>query len=380
MSGNRVKDMSRAQHEPGMVKKIFTDRLYQSMIAVLVIFVITVAYLFAVILRAPLTKQPIDVKVKMNSAAGLFEGSQVTYRGVNIGKVTQIELSNPGIEVRLRLEAGTEIPAKSTAEVRTLSPVGEQYLDFQPQSQSAPFLKTGSVVEASATELPETLATVVTNLNSLLSQVDTDKLRNVLVALATGLQGTGPALNTMIAQSQLLLDDLNKLWPETDSLLVNGNKALDIVPAKADSLRRLGVNAKSYAAWLRGYTPELRQNLRDAPGQITTVQGLVKTADELFPTWLDRAVEVSDFFMGYQDSFKVIMTYYKPGMSALGRSVKDRSIVGVTHLLDTPRCDYGGPRRTGRDQRAAWNLNGHCNPNTPHTARTDTHAPGPVPW
>ncbi|MEZ5113334.1 MAG: hypothetical protein R2693_07705 [Nocardioidaceae bacterium] len=39
--------------EPGMVKKIFTDRLYQSMIAVLVIFVITVAYLFAVILRAP---------------------------------------------------------------------------------------------------------------------------------------------------------------------------------------------------------------------------------------------------------------------------------------------------------------------------------------
>lgn len=118
--------MSRAQHEPGMVKKIFTDRLYQSMIAVLVIFVITVAYLFAVILRAPLTKQPIDVKVKMNSAAGLFEGSQVTYRGVNIGKVTQIELSNPGIEVRLRLEAGTEVPAKSTAEVRTLSPVGEQ--------------------------------------------------------------------------------------------------------------------------------------------------------------------------------------------------------------------------------------------------------------
>lgn len=143
MSGNRVKDMSRAQHEPGMVKKIFTDRLYQSMIAVLVIFVITVAYLFAVILRAPLTKQPIDVKVKMNSAAGLFEGSQVTYRGVNIGKVTRIELSNPGIEVRLRLEAGTEVPAKSTAEVRTLSPVGEQYLDFQPQSQSAPSSRPG---------------------------------------------------------------------------------------------------------------------------------------------------------------------------------------------------------------------------------------------
>ena len=184
----------------------------------------------------------------------------------------------------------------------------------------------------------------------------------------------------MIAQSQLLLDDLDALWPETDSLLTNGSKVLDIAPAKADSLRRLGENAKSYAAWLKNYTPELRQNIQDAPGQIQTVRGLVRTADELLPTWLDRAVEVSDFFMGYQDAFKTVMTYYQPGMGALGRSVKDGSIVGVAHLLDTPRCDYGGPRRTGRDPRAAWNLNGHCNPNTPHTARTDSHAPGPVAW
>ncbi|HNA99501.1 MAG TPA: MCE family protein [Marmoricola sp.] len=380
MSGTRIKEISRAQHEPGLVKRIFTDRLYQSMVAVLVIFVVTVAYLFAVILRAPLTEQPINMMVKMNTAAGLFEGSQVTYRGVNVGKVTRIELANPGIEVSLRLEAGTEVPKDTTAVVRSLSPVGEQYLDFQPKSKSGPFLESGSVIEASATELPETLATVVTNLNQLLSQVDTENLRSILVALATGLQGTGPALNTMIAQSQLLLNDLDELWPETDSLLTNGETALSIVPAKADSLRNLGKNAKSYAAWLKDYTPELRQNIKDAPGQINTARSLVKTADELFPTWLDRAVEVSDFFMGYQDSFRVIMTTYKAGMSALGRSVKNGSIVGVTHLLDTPRCDYGGPRRTGRDARAAWNLNGHCNPSTPNTARTDSHAPGPVPW
>ncbi len=380
MNGNRVKEMTRAQHEPGLAKRILTDRLYQSMVAVLVIFVITIAYLFAVIMRAPLTKSPIDVLVKMNTAAGLFEGSQVTYRGVNVGKVTRIDLANPGIEVRVRLEAGSEVPRESIAEVRTLSPIGEQYLDFQPESQSGPFLKTGSIVEASATELPETLATVVTNLNKLLSQVDSDKLHSVLEALSTGLQGTGPQLNTMIAQSQLLLDDLDTLWPETDSLIKNGNTVLDIAPEKADSLRQLGTNAKSYAAWLKNYTPELRQNINDAPGQIKTVNGLVKTADELLPTWLDRAVEVSDFFMGYQDGFRAILTNYKPGMGALGRSVKNGRIVGVSYLMDTPRCDYGGPRRTGRDPRAAWNLNGRCNPSTPHTARTDSHAPGPVPW
>jgi virulence factor Mce-like protein len=380
VSGTRIKEMAREQHEPSRAKRILTDRLYQSMIAVLVILVLTIAYLFAAILRAPLNKKPIDVKVKMNTAAGLFEGSQVTYRGVNIGKVTRIDLANPGIEVKLRLEAGSEVPKDSIAEVRTLSPVGEQYLDFQPESDSGPFLKTGSVVEASATELPETLATVVNNLNNLLSQVDTNNLKTILEALSTGLTGTGPQLNTMIAQSQLLLDDLDTLWPETDRLLKNGNTVLSIGTEKADSIRQLGTNAKSYAAWLKGYTPELRQNINEAPGHIKTASGLVKTADELLPTWLDRAVEVSDFFMGYQDGFKTVLTYYKPGMGALGRSVKDGRIVGVTYLMDTPRCDYGGPRRTGRDPRAPWNLNGTCNPSTPHTARTDTHAPGPVPW
>ncbi|NGZ99898.1 MCE family protein [Nocardioides sp. W3-2-3] len=81
----------------------------------------------------------------------------MTYRGVKVGKVREIVPSKKGVEATVAITSGTKIPKGSLAKVRSLSPVGEQYLDFQPPKAGGPFLASGDVIPAESTDLPKSL-------------------------------------------------------------------------------------------------------------------------------------------------------------------------------------------------------------------------------
>ena len=125
------------------VRAVFSDRLYLSAVAVVVVLVLCVTYLFGSVLNQPLTSRPIQVTVMLGNTGGLFEGSAVTYRGVKVGKVEDITITREGVRAEIRLNNGTEVPTDSIARVRSLSPVGEQYLDFQPNTSRARSWGTG---------------------------------------------------------------------------------------------------------------------------------------------------------------------------------------------------------------------------------------------
>ena len=80
----------------------------------------------------------LTVTATLPSSGGLFEGSEVTYRGVKVGKVAAMRTSRDGVELELALEEGTRVPADSPMFVHNLSAVGEQYLDFEPADDEAP--------------------------------------------------------------------------------------------------------------------------------------------------------------------------------------------------------------------------------------------------
>ena len=97
----------------------------------------------------------ITVKVELPATGGLYRFSNVTYRGSEIGKVTSVELTDRGAEATLSLETSPEIPADLKAEVRSMSAVGEQFVELLPRSDSGPFLKNGSVITQENTSIPQ---------------------------------------------------------------------------------------------------------------------------------------------------------------------------------------------------------------------------------
>ena len=361
------------------VGSLLGNRLYLSALGVLMVLVLCVVYLFAAVLDRPLTSRPLQVSVQLPAAGGLFEGSVVTYRGVKVGKVTEIELTDEGAEAHLRLDSGTEVPKDSRAVVRSLSPVGEQYLDFQPTQDEGPFLTQGSTVTADATDIPKSLSSTVVAVNEVLRQIDERKLRTTLVELSTGLDGTGDELGRMIDDGRLLLAELDRIQPQTERLLRNGDRVLDIAPDRADRLRSFGRTTKQLAAFLRDYDPELRRTLQRTPGQLGQLEALVEDAAEVLPDFLDQGAGITDVFAAYEPHLRMTLQKYASGLSVLTRAMNEDELRIQLILDGDPRCSYGvkhlDPRTPGR---RPFNHAGRCAASVSHLQRGAAHAPGPV--
>lgn len=361
------------------MRKFFADKLLLSAASVVVVFVLAVAYIFSQVLDQPLTSRPVTVNVELKQSGGLFEGSSVTYRGVAIGKVTKIVPSADGVSATISITSGTGVPKDSHAMVRSLSPVGEQYLDFQPQSGDGPYLESGDTIGADSTDIPESLSSTVVAISKVLDQIDAKKLKSVLSDLSTGLAGTGDDLGQILDQGDELLTTLDEVWPETDRVITNGGTVLGIVNDNATSLRMLGTKAKEFAAFLRDYAPEFSDVLKRTPGQLKQLQSLVKDAEEVLPGFLSVGVSFDDMVMAYEPHLRALLQNYSPGLRVLVDALHGGALNMSIISHRTRRCSYGTPRHNPFDpERYPYQTGGHCPASFPTLQHGAAHAPGPV--
>ena len=76
----------------------------------------------------------IKVTVELPGTGGLYRFGNVTYRGVQMGKVVSVTPTATGATAELSLKSSPKIPADVQANVRSVSAVGEQYVDLIPQA------------------------------------------------------------------------------------------------------------------------------------------------------------------------------------------------------------------------------------------------------
>ena len=85
-------------------------------------------------------------------SGGIFTGAEVSYRGVTVGRVSDMKLTDKGVDVVMSIEKDhKDIPKDTKAVVANRSAVGEQFVDLQPQTKKQPFLTDGSEIPTSMT-------------------------------------------------------------------------------------------------------------------------------------------------------------------------------------------------------------------------------------
>lgn len=363
----------------GWINKVLGDRLWASAVGVVVVLALAIAYLFAAVLDAPLTERPVTLDVELEQTGGLFEGSAVTYRGVKVGKVNEIVPREAGGALAsVRISAGTEVPTDSIARVRSLSPVGEQYLDFQPNSSGAPFFADGDTVAAAATDLPKSLHSTVIAVNKVLRQIDDDKLRVLLDELSTGLAGTGDDLGRILDQGEDVLATLDEIWPETNRVITNSGTALDIATDNADSLRRLGTSAKQFAAFLADYRKEFTDVLNRTPGNLADLEDVVVDAGEYLPGFLETGASFSSMFRPWNLHLRDLLQEYPRGIATVSRVLAGGALGLELLTADTARCDYATTRHPPEQAGTSFQTGGHCPASFARLQRGAAHAPGPA--
>src|ERR1700744_1174869 len=104
------------------------------------------------------------VYLELPASGGLYRFSNVTYRGVQVGKVTGVALTANGAEATLSLGTSPKIPEDLEADVRSVSAIGEQYVDLRPRTDSAPYLRDGSVIAMHDTTIPQAVGPMLDQL------------------------------------------------------------------------------------------------------------------------------------------------------------------------------------------------------------------------
>lgn len=175
-------------------------------------------------------------------SGGIFTGAEVTYRGTSVGRVGKLHLAKGGVYVDMDIDKEAKIPADARAVVANRSAIGEQYIDLQPQSSTAPYLKNKSKIDRSKTETPIEITELLLNLDELVNSVGRDDLRTTVKELGKGLRGTGRDLQSILDNSAVLIKAADDNINETIKLITDSKTVLDTQVAGADHIRQWARN------------------------------------------------------------------------------------------------------------------------------------------
>ena len=176
-------------------------------------------------------------------SGGIFTGAEVTYRGVGIGQVSKMELTDKGVDVVLGIENGYDtIPKDTVALVGNKSAVGEQYVELQPKSDGGPYLKDGSEIETPDTEIPVSTTEILTNLDNLVQSVPQADLRTVVAESGAAFKDAGPSLSQIIDTSGQFIDAAEANFDTTTALIRDSRVVLQTQVDKGSAIRSFSQN------------------------------------------------------------------------------------------------------------------------------------------
>lgn len=315
-------------------------RYRTSAFALVAVLVLVSMHLYTSVLGGTVGQRQDRVEVELATTGGLFEGSGVTYRGVRIGKVDTVAVRGAGAVATLSLDPGAQVPSSTKAVVRSLSPAGEQFLDLQPEQHRGPWLDDGDRITASATTTPTTVAQTLSAVDDLMSDVDTTALRTTLSELQVAFENPDD-LRRLVDSGSRIVETLDRRWPETARLLLNGRTVLRTGVDKEDEFREFARSAESFSAWLADYDPTLRSNIEELPARVEDLRELTSLVALKLPRVLDEMIVFADMTIPREQHLRELLRVFPTGFDRFAEAVKGGRL--QTNMLVSPGqvCSYG---------------------------------------
>ena len=173
-------------------------------LAILVVMTLAgAAYMSFGILDMGPTKQITRLTLLLDSSGGLMPTSDVTMRGIKVGRVTGIQTTNRGLAVSMDVDSKYQVPADSAISVENLSAAGEQYIDFRPKLIAPPYFTDGAVIPADRVAPIVTASDLLTRVNVLFTALNLDQINGIINDMAAAFNGNDDAIDSLAVTAGL---------------------------------------------------------------------------------------------------------------------------------------------------------------------------------
>ncbi len=289
----------------------------------------------------------ITVTVNLPSAGGLYRFANVAYRGIEIGKVTKMDVDRDGAIATLSLQTSPPVPADVQAAVRSVSAVGEQYVDLLPRTQGAPYLRNGSVIDRANTTIPQEVGPMMEQLNALVASVPKDKLGRLLDESFEAFNGAGPDLQSLFDSSAQLAAGLNSAGEQTARLTEDAQPFLAAQAESADSLRSWTKSLAGVTGALVTDDPQIRTLLNQGPGTAQEVTQLFQQLRPTLPILLANMATLGQIGVTYRPALEQVLVLLPPLVAYYQASNGSQNATGLPvgdfriSVSDPPSCTVG---------------------------------------
>ncbi|WP_264058266.1 MCE family protein, partial [Mycolicibacterium psychrotolerans] len=315
-----------------------------------VVTVLTVGAISIFYLRVPeaIGLTSYQVTANFTAAGGLYENANVTYRGVTVGQVESVGLSDTGVVAHMRLDSGTPVPDNVTATVKSVSAVGEQYVDLVPPAKAATAtLRNGSDIPVDRTAIGQDIAGLLDQADSLVSSLGNSRIKDLLRETFKAFNGSGPELARLIQSARLLVDEANANYGQTTQLIDQAGPFLDSQIASGDSIRSLADGLARFTGEVANADPQLRTLLQTAPGAAGVASDTFEGIRPNFPMLAANLANLGRIGVIYNKSIEQALVIFPALLAALNTVAggvpadEGGKLDFKIHLNDPPSCSVG---------------------------------------
>lgn len=287
------------------------------------------------------------VWLELPATGGLYRFSNVTYRGVQLGKVTAVGLTETGAKAKLSLSSSPKVPADLTAKVLSVSAVGEQYVDLQPKTDSCPCLQDGSTIHMADTTIPQQVGPMLDQVSALVTSIPKTKLGQLLDESFQGFNGTGYDLGSLIDSSETLSRDANGVVDRTRALTEDTGPLLDTQERTTDSIRTWAHSFAGVSDVLVDNDSHFRTLLQNGPEAANEASRLLDQIKPTLPVLLANLTTIGQIGVTYHPSIEQLLVLLPSGVAieqaAQGENHPDGRAYGdfAATVDDPPICTVG---------------------------------------
>ena len=228
------------------------------------------------------------------NVSGLRGGQFVRASGVEVGKVSSVELINGGQEAEVTFSVDRTLPLfdQTTAAVRYLDLIGNRYLELK-RGQSNQIMAPGSTIPVQRTEPALDLDALVGGFRPLFQSLDAEKVNTIANSIVTVFQGQGGTISDILDQTTQLtqsiadrdraigevITNLNTVLDTTvrhqkqfDETLKNFEALITGLKSRADPIGSSVANISNVAGSLADLLSDNRPLLKDSVGYLDAIE------------------------------------------------------------------------------------------------------------
>ncbi len=251
------------------------------------------------------------LKAALPASGGLYKTANVTYRGQTIGTVTAVEPTRTGALATMSISDRYKIPVDASANVHSVSAVGEQYLDLVSVNDKGRYFAPGQTITKST--VPTPIGPALDAANRALAALPRDKVAALLDETAQAVGGLGPALQRLVDATQALAGDFKTNIGDVNDIIENSGPILDSQVGSGAAIERWAHNLNILAAQGADNDPHVRSILTQAAPTADQINAVFGDVREALPQTLANLEIVLEMLKRYRKGVEQLLVSYPQG-------------------------------------------------------------------